>query len=285
MYVFDMSEETIKCLSLNVSKNIYPIHYYKYLSKFPELISIEKLWKEMDRVWLDCLQKHEFKLTENFFAEFYSHPIWCLNSIFSSIDSASRQNRKALIQAISSLQVETVVDMGGGYGVFLEMLKKECSKLKLILCEPYLDKQIELELSKKKIFSSREIPLSADVYVFIDVLEHIVEPLSYLQRVIKSAKINSYFIFGNCFYPCIKCHLPSTFYLRHTFHLAALLMGLSYVDKVKDAPYMKIYQLTSRSSFDLKKVKIITKITSLLITPCIFGIKLLSKLKKIIKIN
>ena len=277
-----MSEETIKCLSTNVSKNIYPINSYKYLSKFPELISIEQLWKEMDRVWLNCLQKHEFKLTENFFAEFYSHPIWCLNSIFSSIDSATRQNRKALIQAISSLQVETVVDMGGGYGVFLEMLKKECSKLKLILCEPHLAKQIESELSKKKIFSSREIPLSADVYVFIDVLEHIVEPLSYLQRVIKSAKINSYFIFGNCFYPCIKCHLPSTFYLRHTFQLAALLMGLRYVDKVKDAPYMKIYQLTSRYSIDLKKVRIITKITSFLITPFIFGIKVLSKLKKII---
>lgn len=285
MYMFEMSEETIKCLSLNVSKNKYPIHYYKYLSKFPELISIEKLWKEMDRVWLDCLQKYEFKLTENFFAEFYSHPIWCLNSIFSNIDSASRHNRKALIQAISHLQVETVVDMGGGYGVFLEMLKKECSKLKVILCEPYLDKKLESELSKKKIFFSRQIPLSADVYLFIDVLEHIVEPLSYLQRVIKSAKINSYFIFGNSFYPHIKCHLPSTFYLRHTFHLAAHLMGLSYVDKVKDAPYMKIYQLTYRSSIDLKKVRIITKIIALLITPCIFGIKVLSKLKKIIKIN
>ena len=60
-------------------------------------------------------------------------------------------------------------------------------------------------------------------------------------------------------------------------------MGLSYVDKVKDAPYMKIYQLSSRSSIDLKKVRYITKIASLLITPCISGIKVLSKLKKIIK--
>tara|TARA_B100000886_G_C20030408_1_gene329569 strand:+ start:145 stop:351 length:207 start_codon:yes stop_codon:yes gene_type:complete len=61
-------------------------------------------------------------------------------------------------------------------------------------------------------------------------------------------------------------------------------MGLSYFDKVKDAPYMKIYQLSSRSSIDVKKkFRYITKIAALLITPCIFGIKVLSKLKKILK--
>ena len=59
----------------------------------------------MDKVWLNCLQKHKFNLIENFFAEFYSHPIWCLNSIFSNIDAASRHNRGALIKAISSLQL------------------------------------------------------------------------------------------------------------------------------------------------------------------------------------
>ena len=173
--------------------------------------------------------------------------------------------------------------MGGGYGIFLQMLTKESSKLKAILCEPYIDRKIESELSKKRIVLSREIPLRADVYVFIDVLEHIVEPLSYLQRVIKSAKINSYFIFGNCFYPLIKCHLPSTFYLRHTFTLAARLMGLKYVDKVKGAPYMQIYKLTSKTSFNLRKVIFIAKVTSLLIPPYFFGIKVARKLKKTLR--
>jgi len=278
-----MNNNKISCLGSSALKNLYPNSSHEYLSQFPELISIEELWAEMDRVWLDCLRKYEFKFTDSFFAEYYTHPVWCLNSVFSSVDPASVQNREALIKAISSLQVKTISDMGGGYGVFLQMLKQECPELRTILCEPYLDKQIESELAKKHIDVSREVPLGADAYVFIDVLEHLVEPLSYLQGILKMARVNTYFIFGNCFYPVIKCHLPSTFYLRHTVPLASRLMGLTYVGNVKDAEYMQIYKLTSNSSLNPKIVMITARATSLLNYPYSVGIRIARKIKKIAK--
>lgn len=281
--IFAVSNNKINCLGASVPANLYPNSSHEYLSRFPELISIEQLWAEMDRVWLDCLRKYNFKLTDSFFAEYYTHPVWCLNSVFSSVDPASIHNRKSLIKAVSSLHVKTISDMGGGYGVFLQMLKEECPELKVILCEPYLDEQIESELAKKHIDVSRQVPLRADAYIFIDVLEHLVEPLSYLQSVLELAKINSYFIFGNCFHPVIKCHLPSTFYLRHTFPLASRLMGLSHVGNVKGAEYMQIYKLTSTSSLNPKIVMIVARATSLLIYPYSLAIRIARKMKKVAK--
>jgi len=279
--VLTVTNNQITCLDSSVLSSLYPESSHEYLSSFPEPISIEKLWNEMDRVWLDCLKKHKSKFTDAFFAEYYSHPVWCLNSVFSSVDPESVRNREALIRAITSLEVKTVSDMGGGYGVFLQMLKQKCPDLKVILCEPYLSEQIESELSNKEINVSRQVPEQVDAYIFIDVLEHLVEPLSYLHNILKVASSNSYFIFGNCFHPVIKCHLPSTFYLRHTFPLASRLMGLTFIGNVKNAEYMQIYRRKSNSSLNPRIVAIIARIISLLIYPYAIVIRIARKFKRV----
>ena len=53
--------------------------------------------------------------------------------------------------------------------------------------------------------------------------------------------------------------------------------------KVKDAPYMKIYQFTSRSSIDPKNLVILQNLTYLLSNLYIFAIRKLFNLKKILK--
>lgn len=278
-----MTENNLFCLGVSIPTNRYPDISHDYLSNFPELISINDLWAEMDRVWMECLSKNNFEYSNNFFAEYYTHPVWCLNAIFSSVDQASIQNRNALIQSISRLQTSIIADMGGGYGVFLEMLKEELPELTIILCEPYLDEKIELELKKKNIITSREIPHEADGYVFLDVLEHVQNPINYLHQIIMSSKENSYFIFGNCFYPVIKCHLPSTFYLRHTFRLAALLLGLTKIRNVKGAEYIKIYKKTANCAINPNTITKITKIASLVVTPYSLTIAIGRKIKHLAK--
>lgn len=262
-----MSSGQIFCLGSSVPTSAYPANSWAYLSSFPSLISIQELWAEMDRVWDECLKKHGKRLTNAFFAEYYTHPVWCLNSVFSEVDPASIHNRKALIGAIERLGVNSVVDMGGGYGVFLRMLKEHLPCTKAILCEPYISEETETELKGSDILTSKQVPPEAEAYIFLDVLEHLTNPLSYLDKVLSTAKSNSYFIFGNCFYPVIKCHLRRTFYLRHTFSLAARLMGLRYIHNVEGAEYIQIYRLEAKSGINPQSAALVAKVTAPLLAP------------------
>ena len=57
-----------------------------------------------------------------------------------------------------------------------------------------------------------------DVVISQTVLEHVADPIETSIKCINAAKINGIIIFGSDFYPIIKCHVPDTFYLRHTFN-------------------------------------------------------------------
>ena len=283
---FSVSTNPIICLGAKVPSNLYPPSSHDYLSLFPLLIPTEELFAEMDRVWFDCLNNHDKVLSDKFFADFYSHPVWCLNSVFSSVDPASVHNREALIEAIRLLSIEEVADMGGGYGVFLQMLKESLPSLRAILCEPYIDQQIESEFAKKNIEVVKQTPTEVGAYVFIDVLEHLVEPLKYLKEILSVAKPGSYFMFGNCFYPFIKCHLPSTFYLRHTFIFAAGLMGLKYISDVKEAEYIQIFQLRSNTNVSPRTVALLARVKAMIISinslMAPFNLKLRRAIKKLL---
>jgi hypothetical protein len=60
----------------------------------------------------------------------------------------------------------------------------------------------------------------------MDVLEHIPDPLPVLAHMITMVETGGKLIIANNFYPVIKCHLPSTFYLRDTFQQFTEMMGL-----------------------------------------------------------
>jgi 2-polyprenyl-6-hydroxyphenyl methylase/3-demethylubiquinone-9 3-methyltransferase len=66
--------------------------------------------------------------------------------------------------------------------------------------------------------------------VSTDILEHVLDPLSLLAKMISLVELNGYLIIANHFYPSIKCHLPETFHLRFSFNQLAAVMGLEMVD-------------------------------------------------------
>ena len=270
-----MKSHFVHCLGARIDSDSYPESAHTYLSSFPDLILRPNLCAELDRVWDESLSRHGKLLSEHFFAEYYTHPVWCLNSVFSGVDPTSVRIREALIDFINSLRLTTVADMGGGYGVFLKMLKKRLPEIRAILCEPYISKQVETALRQRKIETSVNIPLDADAYVFIDVLEHLARPLCYLSAVIKNAPLGSIFIFGNCFYPVIKCHLRSTFYLRHTFVVAARLMGLRYAGRVKGADYIQVFRLDSHLEINPWIVAVLARTLSILVNPIVSMLNLI----------
>jgi 2-polyprenyl-6-hydroxyphenyl methylase/3-demethylubiquinone-9 3-methyltransferase len=72
----------------------------------------------------------------------------------------------------------------------------------------------------------------------------------FTKALVDNAQPGSWFFFGNCFFPVIKCHLPSTFFLRQTFPLAAQLMGLKRMGVVQGAEYIQVYLLEGDQSKD-----------------------------------
>ena len=107
--------------------------------------------------------------------------------------------------------------------------------------------------------------------ISIDVLEHVSDPLKLFAEMVGFTKDNGCLVIAHNFYPIIKCHLPSTFHLRHTFEMFAWMMGLNVIGRCGDS-HAKIYQKSGKSPINWKKIKtfeLFTKILSLLLTPLI----------------
>jgi len=62
------------------------------------------------------------------------------------------------------------------------------------------------------------------------------------EKMVRATKVGGYVIFANCFFPVLKCHLPSTFYLRHTFTWVVKCMGLKFVGRVDGANHALVFQ-------------------------------------------
>ena len=61
-------------------------------------------------------------------------------------------------------------------------------------------------------------------------------------HVSKKGNYGVKFIFANCFYPVIQCHLPKTFHLRHTFPYVMKALGLRFVGSVDGAAHALVFE-------------------------------------------
>ena len=81
-----------------------------------------------------------------------------------------------------------------------------------------------------------------DVVIVQEVLEHIEDPISLAYDLGCAVKFGGFVIFANCFSPVILCHLPCTFYLRHTFILLMRFLGFKYVGVVEGADHALVFK-------------------------------------------
>jgi hypothetical protein len=193
-------------------------------------LNLEGLWSLMDAVWdeLGCSNR---TYNEELYGEFYRHPVWLLNGIFTEHDDESRSHRRAIVDLMSTFSPECVVDFGGGFGTLARMMAEALPSAEIDICEPYPPRYgVE---SCRRFSRIKFVPSLArdkyDVLVSTDVLEHVQDPLALFAEMVSSVKPSGNLIVANCFYPVIKCHLPSTFHLRHNFSRFSHELGLDVV--------------------------------------------------------
>lgn len=224
-----------------------------YLRNIPQkLPEIEWLWSEMDRIWdeLGANNKVPLHLQQDKISDFYSHPVWIVNGIFSEQDQTSLTHRVAIAEFIKENKLKKIADYGGGSGVLAKEILKINPGIHLDIIEPYpfpffVNQHHFLGLQ----YINKLNDFDYDLIIAQDVLEHLDDPLKTAYNISQHVKINGYVVFANCFYPVIKCHLPKNFYLRHTFFLSMKMMGNLFLNTLTNAKHVEIYRRK-----DLKKL-------------------------------
>lgn len=231
-----------------------------YLSKFDfdNIISLEELWLEMDKVWdsYNLDNKKPFYLQN--ISGFYSHPIWILNGIYSASDKLSSFHRKSIANFISGLECNGhICDFGGGFGELATQISKTLPSYKIInIVEPFPSKIGEFRISNyNNIKLTPTLSSNYDVLIAQDVLEHVEKPLNVTMELVNSVKVNGYLIFANCFYPYIKAHLPGNFYLASKFHWIMKGYGLRFIGNLPNSPHIQIFQKTGEANVFLISIR------------------------------
>lgn len=222
----------------------------EYLEKIAEMERppVEWIWQEMDRIWDALCLDNRSELKGQAIVDFYAHPVWVVNGVFTATDPVSVRHRDSIASYVSRLRVGRVADYGGGFGELAKKLSVAVPQVQIDIVEPYPSK---LGMSRVAgiagIQFTKNFEGQYDCIIAQDVLEHVERPLQLTEQLVNSTKLGGYLIFANCFYPVIKCHLPSTFYLRHTFSWVVRGMGLKYEGRVDGANHALVFRKVGNS--------------------------------------
>lgn len=204
---------------------------------------LEQIWYLMDKVWdeMGCDNKN---IDWNKLGQYYSHPVWLLNGLFIENHDISIQVREDIANYIANSGFETIVDYGGGFGSLAKAIAQKIPDKKVFIYEPFpseYGKRCIAEYPNITFISKLEGEF--DCIIATDVLEHLEDPLESFAQMLEHLKINGEAIIGNCFYPCIKCHLPQNFHYRYSFDVFAKMMGLKNLGILKNT-YASIFLKT-----------------------------------------
>lgn len=205
---------------------------------------LESIWALMDIAWYKTKANPNDKKS---MADFYSHPVWTLNGLFTETDEESVKNRRIFSEYITQSKPKRIADYGGGFGSLARRIADLLPEAQIEIIEPYPSTMAKEFASKyPNIHFVEKLTGEYDVITIIDVLEHVEEPLNLTYTLATHISDTGILFFGNCFYPVIKCHLQSTFYLRYSFKFLLSKMGLERINKLL---YAEIYKKN-----DLKKL-------------------------------
>lgn len=108
-----------------------------------------------------------------------------------------------------------------------------------------------------------------DAAITQSVLEHVENPIETAFKIASNVREGGLVIFADCYWPVIKCHLPSTFYLRHTFKFIMKKMGLDFVGRIPNAEHALIFKRKQYLNLDaalsyLKIIKFVGRFLNLI---------------------
>ena len=219
-----------------------------YIKCLPQAVpNVDWVWAEMDRVWDELGLDNKQPLTGQPIADFYMHPVWLMNGIFTAIDPDSIKHRCAIAEFIKNQSSEYVADYGGGSGELALRIAEGTKVIEVDIIEPFPSSlSLDKVQNEKKINVIKSLDCNKyDVVVAQDVLEHIEDPIALAIEMAKAVKPEGLVIFANCFYPVIKCHLPKTFHLRHTFTMLMQVFGLQFICQIPNAEHSLVFKKTA----------------------------------------
>ncbi len=217
----------------------------EYLRKIASLErpAVEWMWQEMDRIWDALGLNNQAAFQAEQIRDFYSHPVWIVNGVFSASDPISVLHRKSIAAFVKRLGVKRVADYGGGFGELALRLHAAAPEILIDVVEPYPSKLGMLRVAGNTgIQFVSEFCGPYDCIIAQDVLEHVEHPLKLTEQMVSATKPGGYLILANCFYPVIKCHLPSTFYLRHTYTWVVSALGLKLEGCIEGANHVLVFR-------------------------------------------
>jgi 2-polyprenyl-6-hydroxyphenyl methylase/3-demethylubiquinone-9 3-methyltransferase len=219
----------------------------RYLIGLPQALpTVEWVWGEMDRVWQQFGLNNRTTPDHQPIGDFYKHPVWLMNGVFTALDPVSASHREAIARRLATSGAKFIADYGGGFGQLALAITRAVPGAKVSIIEPYPSRAgIEQLQSEPRIqFVSNISAESYDAIVAQDVLEHVADPIRLAGEIAGGVRKGGIVIFANCFYPVIHCHLPSTFHLRHTFPIVMNALGLRYVGRVDGASHAQVFERT-----------------------------------------
>lgn len=219
-----------------------------YLETLPKVLpTVEWVWSELDRVWDDMGLDNRRPLSSQPIGEFYGHPCWIMNGLFSAADPTSRGHRLAIAEFIKQSGAKSIADYGSGFGELSRLVAESDThcQIKILNVEPFPRQSAIERLSHLPMISWVDSLTngSVDVIVAQDVLEHVEDPLALAVELCRSARKGGVAIFANAFHPMIKCHLPATFAYRHTFTLAMRTLGCRPQGAVPGAAHALVFEV------------------------------------------
>ena len=235
---------------LNLDKYHLDAHIKSSIDKLTggqQEMTLSRLWSLMDEAWSrhGCSNKTYDPAR---YAAFYSDPVWTINGIYTEEDPLSQRIRTDIVNQVRGFEPDRVLDWGGGIGTIARMIAQQLPSCKIHILEPYPSQLGILMCSSYK--QVHYVPyLSSATYDYIvctDVLEHIIDPIQTIDEIISSLDLGGYVLFANCFHPVIKCHLPSTFYLRYGFRTICRSKGLCFL-RYNPSSYSEVFQKTCKA--------------------------------------
>jgi ubiquinone/menaquinone biosynthesis C-methylase UbiE len=209
--------------------------------------SLEQIWASMDFVW-DLLGCDNKSIDFSKLSKFYHHPIWLLNGLFVEQHQESMFHREAFADWIADQNPKRVADFGGGFGTLACMIADKCPNCLVDIVEPHPHPLALSRINRYQNLSFKPLLEGKyDVLVATDVFEHIPNPLQQVEKTSAHLKTGGKYLIANCFFPVIKCHLPSTFHLRYSWKYLLRLMNLVFIENVS---YGMVFQKTGPVSLD-----------------------------------
>jgi SAM-dependent methyltransferase len=204
-------------------------------------ITLNEMWQQLDAIWI--AMDLDRSRSERRLADYYNHPVWILNGIFTATDPVSVRHRLAIAKWVASHGVRRIADFGGGSGSLARAIAEASPDTRVDIIEPY-PSQICRHLTERcpRVYWLGALETDYDGVISQDVLEHVEDPVGTTARVVGALRDGGHAIFANCFYPVIRCHLPETFFLRFTFDKVVQPLGLSFRYQIAEAAHVRVYR-------------------------------------------